>query len=75
METAVATAKDRILVNGEPQEVPRGSTAEQLIEILELTGKRVAVARNRDVIPRSTYGEVALRDGDRIEILEAVGGG
>lgn len=75
METAVATAKDRILVNGEPQEVPRGSTVEQLIEILELTGKRVAVARNSDVIPRSTYGEVALRDGDRIEILEAVGGG
>jgi sulfur carrier protein len=75
MESAVATAKDRILVNDEPQEVPRGSTVEQLIELLELTGKRVAVARNGDVIPRSTYGEVALRDGDRIEILEAVGGG
>ena len=75
MGTAVAIAKDRILVNGESREVPRGCTIEQLIALIELTGKRVAVARNRDVVPRSTYAEVALAEGDRVEILEAVGGG
>ena len=41
----------------------------------DLVGKRVAVAVNRDVVLRSHYREVELRDGDRIEILEAVGGG
>ncbi len=75
MVTAAATAKARILVNGEPQEIPRGCTIAQLIALLDLTDQRIAVARNRDVVPRSTYADVALSDGDRIEILEAVGGG
>ena len=75
MVTAAATAKARILVNGEPQEIPRGCTIGQLIALLDLTDQRIAVAHNRDVVPRSTYADVALSDGDRIEILEAVGGG
>ena len=74
-DSAATTPKPRILVNGEPQEVPRSCTIERLIALLDLTGQRIAVARNREVVPRSTYAGVALTDGDRIEILEAVGGG
>ena len=46
-----------------------------LVEILGLAGRRVAVAVNRDVIPRSAFGSRRLLSGDRVEILEAVGGG
>ena len=66
---------ESILVNGEPQDVPAGSTVSQLIARLDMAGKRVAVAVNRDVVPRSAYDEVRISGGDRIEILEAVGGG
>jgi sulfur carrier protein len=66
---------ESVLVNGEPRDVPSGCTVEQLIERLEMKGRRVAVALNRDVVPRSAYGEVRISGGDRVEILEAVGGG
>jgi sulfur carrier protein len=46
-----------------------------LLETLGITGKRIAVAVNRDVVPRSTFETHRLAPGDRIEILEAVGGG
>jgi sulfur carrier protein len=45
------------------------------LETLELVGKRVAVAVNREVVPRSHYRGVVLAADDRVEILEAVGGG
>lgn len=62
-------------VNGEPRRVPEGSTIEDLVGRLGLAERRVAVAVNRDVVPRSEFGRRQLRGGDRIEILEAVGGG
>jgi sulfur carrier protein len=46
-----------------------------LVELLGLTGRRIAVAVNRDVVPRSAFGSRQLATGDRVEILEAVGGG
>jgi sulfur carrier protein len=46
-----------------------------LVELLGLAGRRVAVAINRDVVPRSAFGSRRLASGDRVEILEAVGGG
>ena len=73
--TAVSDAKLRLLVNGEPRDVPAGCTVEQLIQSLELRRGRIAVAVNRDVIPRSRFSAHALAAGDRVEILEAVGGG
>ena len=75
METSTANATASILVNGEPREVPSGCTIEQLIALVDLSGRRVAVARNRHVVPRSTFAQVTVSAGDRIEILEAVGGG
>lgn len=64
-----------LLVNGEPRCVPPECTVQGLLEALEITGKRIAVAVNRDVVPRSTFETHRLAPGDRVEILEAVGGG
>jgi sulfur carrier protein len=55
--------------------VAPGSTLEDLVASLGLHHRRVAVAVNRDVVPRRTFAARRLAEGDRIEILEAVGGG
>ena len=62
-------------VNGEPQIVATGCTVEGLIGLLGFGQRRVAIAVNRDVIPRSAFATHRLGPGDRVEILEAVGGG
>ena len=64
-----------LLVNGEARQVPAGCTVEQLLGSLGLERRRIAVAVNRDVVPRSRFDDHALAAGDRVEILEAVGGG
>lgn len=69
------TALVPIELNGEPREVPAPASVASLLDSLGLAEQRVAVAVNRTVIPRSRYGDHALTAGDRIEILEAVGGG
>ncbi len=65
----------RVEINGKPRELPAGCRLASLLSQLEVGERRVAVAINREVIPRSEFNEVALHDGDRVEILEAVGGG
>jgi len=47
----------------------------RLIEQLELEGKRIALERNGEIVPRSQFDQVALTDGDALEIVVAVGGG
>lgn len=64
-----------LFVNGDPQTLMPPCTVADLLETLEMSGRRVAVAVNRNVVVRSRYAEAELADGDRIEILEAVGGG
>jgi sulfur carrier protein len=64
-----------ITINGEPREFPGPINCEQLIEKLELAGKRVALERNGEIVPRSRRGEAMLAHGDRLEIVVAVGGG
>ena len=64
-----------IVVNGQALAVPPGYTARQLVEKLGLTGRRVAMEVNRDILPRSAYDAHVLQQGDRIEIVQAVGGG
>jgi sulfur carrier protein len=61
-------------VNGDALERPLPTSVASLLESLDLSG-RVAVAVNRRVIVRSAHAETTLSDGDRVEILEAVGGG
>lgn len=62
-------------VNGETQRLGAGTVIDDLLDILGLKGKKLAVARNRNVVPRSAYATERLQASDRIEILEAVGGG
>lgn len=64
-----------IRVNGEPQALAPGATVAALVEVLGLGGRRIAVAVNREVVPRSQFEHRALASGDRVEILQAVGGG
>jgi sulfur carrier protein len=64
-----------LLVNGEARSVPEGCTIAGLLRRLGLDPRRLAVAVNRDVVPRGRFAAHALRAGDRVEILEAVGGG
>ncbi len=64
-----------IRVNGDLRSLAAGSTIADLLSELGLGTRRVAIAVNRGVIPRSLYGDRVLEAGDRVEILEAVGGG
>jgi len=66
---------DVLLVNGEPQPLPADASVAGLLADLSMAGRRVAVAVNRNVVPRSAHADYRLRAGDRVEILEAVGGG
>jgi sulfur carrier protein len=65
----------QIFVNGEPRAVAPGLTAAQLVDLLDLSGRRLAMEINREILPRSLYADHALRDGDRVEIVQAIGGG
>ncbi len=64
-----------LLVNGEPLRVATPCRVDGLLETLALGDKRVAVALNGEVVIRSRYADAELVAGDRVEILEAVGGG
>lgn len=62
-------------VNGDPKALSAGARVADLLAELGLGGKRVAVAVNRDVVVRGQHSLHRLAHGDRVEILEAVGGG
>jgi len=62
-------------VNGDPQRVPAGTCVSSLLDRMGLAGRRVAVAVNREILRRGTYHQRSLAEGDRVEVLEAVGGG
>ena len=65
----------KIQLNGQSRDIPDNSTAQDLIEIAELTGKRLAMEVNREIVPRSRYADTRLNDGDQVEIVHAIGGG
>ncbi|WP_339408955.1 sulfur carrier protein ThiS [Pseudomonas sp. EA_35y_Pfl2_R5] len=65
----------RIQLNGEAFELPDGETVAGLIDRLDLAGRRVAVELNLDIVPRSQHATTALRDGDQVEVVHAIGGG
>ncbi|MBI5612173.1 MAG: sulfur carrier protein ThiS [Gammaproteobacteria bacterium] len=65
----------RITVNGEPNTLDAVVSVAGLLERMGLTGKRVAVEVNREIVPRSRHAELELRDNDRVEIVVAIGGG
>ncbi|MCX4198492.1 sulfur carrier protein ThiS [Methylobacterium organophilum] len=65
----------QIQLNGEPYELPAGETVADLLARLELTGRRLAVELNRDIVPRSAHASTALSEGDQVEVVHAIGGG
>ena len=64
-----------LTINGEPRSLPAPLTLAQLIETLDLAGKRVAIEKNGEIVPRSQHADTPLANGDRLEIVVAVGGG
>ncbi|MFZ0105425.1 MAG: sulfur carrier protein ThiS [Thiobacillus sp.] len=64
-----------LIINGESRQFPASLSVAGLVESLDLQGKRVAIERNGEIVPRSQYPETRLDDGDRLEIVVAVGGG
>jgi sulfur carrier protein len=65
----------QLTVNGQRQRLEAVTNVTRLLEALELAGKRVAVEKNGEIVPRSRYADTAIADGDRLEIVVAVGGG
>jgi thiamine biosynthesis protein ThiS len=64
-----------VRVNGEERSVPAGSSIAAMLEGLGIDPRKVAVERNREVVPRSMLGQVKASDGDVFEIVRFVGGG
>jgi sulfur carrier protein len=64
-----------IIVNGSARTCGDGCTVADLIRDLALEGKRIAVERNGEIVPRSRHRDTPLISGDRIEVVRAVGGG
>jgi sulfur carrier protein len=65
----------QVKLNGEPRELPDGSTIAQAVAELTAAPTGVAAAVNGDVLPRGSWAVTVLRDGDQIEIVTAVQGG
>ena len=68
-------ADTSVTVNGEPRPIPSGTTVAGLLGLLGLEPRKIAVERNLEIVPKSLYTETQLSDGDRIEIVQFVGGG
>ena len=64
-----------IQLNGQPREIAAGTTLAALLDDAGYGGRKVAVEVNLSVVPRSQHGSQVLADGDRVEIIHAIGGG
>jgi thiamine biosynthesis protein ThiS len=69
------TSDLRVRVNGEDLRLPPGASVTHLLERLKVSSPRVAVERNREILPKSSYPSTLLEEGDTFEIVEFVGGG
>jgi sulfur carrier protein len=65
----------QVIVNGAAHRLEQPVDVAALIARLELRGKRIAVERNGEIVPKSAHGTTLVLDGDRLEIVVAVGGG
>ena len=72
---ATSSASVSLTINCEARALAAPATVASLLEAMNLAGKRVAVERNGDIVPRGLHAATALADGDRLEIVVAVGGG
>ncbi|MBI4949253.1 MAG: sulfur carrier protein ThiS [Deltaproteobacteria bacterium] len=65
----------RVRVNGEDKEAQNGSTLKALLEALDIRPESIAVEVNREIVPKRTWENAVLKDGDVIEIVRMTGGG
>ncbi|MCW9057785.1 MAG: sulfur carrier protein ThiS [Gammaproteobacteria bacterium] len=65
----------QITVNGESREIPDDLSAASLVENLGLGGKRLAMEVNQEILPRGRFEQHRFQPGDRVEIVQAIGGG
>lgn len=65
----------QLLVNGAALDLPDGASVSTLIERMRLAGKRLAVEINGEIVTRSAHADTQLREADRVEIVQAIGGG
>ena len=64
-----------VTINGSTRQFPDSTSVAALIEELGFAGKRIALERNGEIVPRSLFATQQLTDGDRLEVVVAVGGG
>ena len=64
-----------VVVNGATRTIGAGSSIRRVIAELGLEGKRIAIEKNGEIVPRSAYDKTTIEAGDRLEIVAAVGGG
>jgi sulfur carrier protein len=64
-----------VTVNGTSTDVGDAQTVADVVSRMGLAGKKIAVEKNGEIVPRSRYGTTPVSDGDRLEIVGAVGGG
>jgi len=65
----------KIIINGEERNVGDLTTVEQIVGDLGLDGRKVAVERNLEIVPKSQYNDIVLAEGDKLEIVHFIGGG
>jgi thiamine biosynthesis protein ThiS len=65
----------KLKINGEEKEITDGLSLAGLLESLQIRPARIVVERNREIVPRDSYGAVLLSEGDTLEIVHFVGGG
>jgi len=65
----------QVVINGEPREVPDSLNVVALLAHLGITAERVAIERNRDILPRANWQRTLVQPGDSYEIVHFVGGG
>jgi sulfur carrier protein len=64
-----------VSINGAPRLIQDSTSVAALIEEMGLTGKRIAFERNGEIVPRSSFSAQQLANGDKLEVVVAVGGG
>ncbi|MEM1106366.1 MAG: sulfur carrier protein ThiS [Pseudomonadota bacterium] len=64
-----------VFLNGAPRHVPHGTTVADLVNTLDGDPRGIAIERNLEIVPKSLHGATELTEGDRLEIVQFVGGG
>jgi sulfur carrier protein len=68
-------SKEKIVINGEEHEIPSEKNLDALLDILELEKRSIAIELNQNLIPKSEWENHIIKSGDKIEIVQFVGGG